>query len=505
MTINKIKTLEEIKSICKDLGKNKKLVLCHGAFDLMHTGHIRHLNSAKKNGDILIVSLTADKYIVKGPGRPVFNEILRAENIAALECVDYVFISDSFTAIKSIDTVKPHLYAKGSDYKVFDNDLTNNIKKEVDRVRSYGGDIFFTDEIVFSSSSLLNKYFSTYSDDVKNFLENFTKKYTKEEVFFELNKLKNLKVLVVGDIIFDHYCFIDSLGQTGKGGIMSVAFQNDEIFAGGSLAISNHVSNFVNNLILVAPVSKAKEDSEFIKSSLGKNVKLKLFKILSKTTKKTRYLDSDMHRFFEVYYFDGNVDLKDDHSYSIVSYISKIIHNYDLVIASDFGNGSMSKSIRNLLSDSSKFLAVNTQINSANRGYHSINKYKKANFISLNEPEARLSIHNKTDPIEMIANTIKSKITKSQFIAITKGSKGIYFSSNKNCFNQPALTSSVVDRVGAGDAFLSLTSMLLANKCNPEIACFIGSAAAALDTQIVCNKESISKIKLQKFLTTLYK
>ena len=99
MTSGKILTLDELAVRAQQLkGQGKKVVLCHGTFDLMHAGHIRHMQRAKEEGDVLLVTVTADAYVNKGPGRPVFNEQLRAEYIAALACVGYVAINPALTA-----------------------------------------------------------------------------------------------------------------------------------------------------------------------------------------------------------------------------------------------------------------------------------------------------------------------------------------------------------------------------------------------------------------------
>ena len=127
--IKKIIDIKDAELLAADLRKQKKrIVLCHGTFDLLHTGHIKHMQNAKAQGDILFVSITADSFVLKGPGRPVFNEQLRLDNIAALESVDYVFINHSQTALISIDAIKPSYYAKGSDYKNSSEDVTGNIE-----------------------------------------------------------------------------------------------------------------------------------------------------------------------------------------------------------------------------------------------------------------------------------------------------------------------------------------------------------------------------------------
>ena len=92
MKSKKIITFENAVSLVAKLKKqNKKVVLCHGVFDLLHIGHIKHFQEAKKFGDVLIVSLTDDKYVNKGSNRPAFNISLREEALAAISKIDYVF------------------------------------------------------------------------------------------------------------------------------------------------------------------------------------------------------------------------------------------------------------------------------------------------------------------------------------------------------------------------------------------------------------------------------
>jgi len=137
--------------------KGKKIVHCHGCFDLMHPGHIKYFQAAKKMGDVLIVTMTPDIYIDKGPGRPVFNEKLRLESIAALECVDFVAINKWPTACETLRLIRPDIYVKGQEFEKLE-DKTGKIQKENEVIREIGAELRFTHEIVFSSTELINKY-----------------------------------------------------------------------------------------------------------------------------------------------------------------------------------------------------------------------------------------------------------------------------------------------------------------------------------------------------------
>lgn len=155
----KILELEELSKKVKALKtKGKKIVHCHGCFDLMHPGHIKYFQAAKEMGDVLIVTITPDIYIDKGPGRPVFNQQLRAESIAALECVDFVSLNKWPTAEETLRLLRPDIYVKGQEFEKFE-DKTGKIQKESQVVREIGAEIKFTHEIVFSSTELLKKYF----------------------------------------------------------------------------------------------------------------------------------------------------------------------------------------------------------------------------------------------------------------------------------------------------------------------------------------------------------
>ena len=153
--------------------QGKSIGMCHGVFDLLHPGHFAHFKAAKSSVDVLFVSVTADRFVNKGPGRPLFTDEVRAQTISALEYVDYVFISDNPTAVQSIELIKPNVYFKGSDYINLEDDVTGMIAVEISHVKKYGGEVVFTNEITSSSSKLINGFFSSHSDDVNRWLSDF--------------------------------------------------------------------------------------------------------------------------------------------------------------------------------------------------------------------------------------------------------------------------------------------------------------------------------------------
>ncbi len=156
----KIVPLEKLSLIAQKLkSEGKKLVLCHGCFDLMHPGHIKYFQAARKMGDVLIVTVTPDIFVDKGHGRPVFDETLRTESIAALECVNYVALNKWPTAEETLRLLRPDIYVKGQEFEKLE-DKTGKIQKEYKVLQEIGAEMRFTHEIVFSSTKLLNKYFN---------------------------------------------------------------------------------------------------------------------------------------------------------------------------------------------------------------------------------------------------------------------------------------------------------------------------------------------------------
>lgn len=494
--------LSKISSFLKQEGK--KVVLCHGTFDLLHIGHIKHIQYAKKLGDILIVTITADQYVNKGPDRPIFTDTLRAENIAALGCVDYVAVNHEITSVNVIEQIKPDIYVKGNEYQSEKDDVTGNISNERSEVEKYGGKIEYTDEITFSSSSLINKCFDVFDEKTKGFLSKFKAQYSSQTIISSIDSLKNLKAIVIGDGIIDEYRYVEPLGQSGKGNIPAFSFEKTERFAGGSFAVANHVAGFVDEVTLLTAIGKNENDLDFIQGKLKDNVNSEIYHYkTAPTLTKCRYVDGDMNKHFEIYLTEVQPmdDLLEE---KIIYWIEQNLKNFDVVIVPDFGNGFISQKMVDSICKYSKFLAVNTQLNSGNRGYHVITRYPKADFVSLNEHEVRIAAHNKHGDIESITKEIHDKVSVAN-TAITRGVNGVMLFDGDNFINIPAISTKVVDRIGAGDAFLSLSALCLAKKMKPEISAFLGSIAAALDVQIVCNRDFIDLVAVKKYVTTLFK
>ena len=504
--MQKVLSLDKLESELFMARDDAKIVHCHGTFDLLHVGHIKHLQVAKLQGDLLVVTITADKFVSKGPGRPVFNESIRADALSALQCVDYVSIVEDVTALPAIDVIRPAVYVKGSDYKTAKDDISGNILLEKELVESHGGRIFFTDEITFSSSKLLNEYFDVFSKETKEYLSLMKSKYSLDELFSMIDSLSSLKVLVVGDAIIDEYHTTVPLGQTGKGNILSVKYESSERFAGGAMAVANHAADFVGSISLVTGLGKEVSFEQYIRDSINPKIEPYFFyRDDGQTLVKRRFVDQEMDKLFEVYFYNDQI-FPSGVVNDVVGWLEEELSGYDVVIVPDFGNGFVHQEIANVLSRKANFLAVNAQINSGNRGHHAVTRYEKADFISINEPELRLATHDRIENIDDLALKVARRM-KARGIAITRGTKGaLVVDAKDGAFNYvPALSTKVVDRIGAGDAFLTVASLAAVANIPADVTGLLGSAAAAISVQTVCNSEPVSVVAIKKYITTLLK
>jgi len=200
-----IKKVEYLKQ------SGKVIVQTHGVFDLIHPGVINHLISAKKNGDYLVVTVIKDKDVRRGPGRPIFPEDLRIENVATLEIVDYTCLVDDETPFECINKIKPDIFAKGQAYKERDRRIHEKIFKEEREFYFGKTKIIETSGFSFSTSQIINNFLEIYPEETKAFLKNFSNSYTFTCILESLEKLKKLRILLVGDGIIDEYHYCSSM------------------------------------------------------------------------------------------------------------------------------------------------------------------------------------------------------------------------------------------------------------------------------------------------------
>lgn len=505
--MSKVKTLEELaETLARLREKGLRIVHCHGVFDLVHPGHIRHFEAAKREGDVLVVTITQDEHVNKGPGRPVFNQELRAESVAALQIVDFVAVNQWPTAVEVITLLKPHVYVKGSEYSAPENDITGMIDHEEEALKAVGGRLHFTNEITFSSTELLNDHFDVYPETAKMFLRELRQRYSDDAVIKQLERLRGLKVLMIGETIIDEYHYCQALGKSPKELLVATKFLREEVFAGGVLACANHVAGFCQDVHLVTCLGSHQSREAFIRAHLKPNITARFFyRDNASTIVKRRYVDPVfLAKMFEVSFIDDS-DIPRDVEQELYRYLKSVLGDYDLVLVADYGHGLMKPDIVKLLCAGSRFLAVNTQTNSANTGYNLITKYPRADFICIDEPEIRLACHDRVNDLRELIASIACKLG-SRRAAVTWGPRGsMTYAVEDGFFEIPVFSSKIVDRTGAGDAYLSIAAPCVAAGMPMDLVGFIGNAVGALAVRIVCNRSAVEPVPLYKFITALLK
>lgn len=504
---NKILPLDDlIEKVEKLKTEGRTVVQSHGVFDLIHPGIIKHINEAKAQGDFLIVTIIKDKDVKKGPGRPIFNENLRTETVASLELVDYVCLVDDEIPFECIRKIKPDIFAKGQAYKDRDRVIHEKIFNEEKEFYFEKCEIYETKGFSFSSSQIINNFLDIYPDETKKFLKEFSQKYSFADIVKSLNELKNLKVLIIGDGILDEYHYCETMGKSPKSQLIVNKYITHEVFAGGAFAIANHVAGLCNEVHLVALLGKEDTKEEFVLRNLKPNICTKFFyRDDAPTIVKKRYINQyQKQKLFEVNYINDSF-ISDTCELEIINYLKPKLAGFDLVLVSDFGHGFITDRLIRTIEEFSKKLAVNTQSNGANAGYNLITKYRRACFICLDTPEARLATQEKYADIELVGKKILKRVDAKHLI-ITLGSAGSICLTREGCVNfTPAFATRVVDVIGAGDAFFAYTAPCFASGMSVDMVSFIGNVVGALAVQIVGNKKPVEKHEMLEFIHTILK
>jgi len=235
----KIKTRRELVDILGPRPRKKWVILCHGTFDLVHPGHIRHLMYAKSKADVLIASLTCDAHISKANFRPFVPQDLRAMNLAALEMVDFVLIDDNATPIESIRTIQPDFFAKGYEY--FEGGVHPKTGEEIEALNAYGGEIIFTPgDVVFSSSAFIESGIPGLAIEKLGTLME-SEGITVGTLRSAIESFRGARVHVLGDTIVDSYTYCTTINSGSvKTPTLSVKYDRHIDFAGGAAVVSKH-------------------------------------------------------------------------------------------------------------------------------------------------------------------------------------------------------------------------------------------------------------------------
>jgi len=481
---SKIKTVDELCSIIGQPPRKNKVVMCHGTFDIVHPGHIRQFTYAKEKGEILVATLTVDKFISKGTDRPYVPQELRAKNLAALEMVNYVVIDNNPTPISNILKIKPDYFVKGFEYSK--DGIHPKTKEEVNAVSSYGGEFLFSPgDVVYSSTHLLTIHKPKISlDKLMAIME--AENVSLDDVLGTLKKFKGIRVHVVGDTIIDKYSYCSLLGPTTKTPTFSVKLESSKMFVGGAGIVAKHVKNLGADVTFTTVMGKD-QLADFAICDL-KNCGINVNAIIDKTrptTLKERFW-ADGYKLLQVDTLDNSIV-----SEKILKEIGNQIEQEkaDIVIFSDFRHGIFQKETINELAQKISPATIKVADSQVSNRWGNILDFKGFDIIFPNEKEARFALGDQDTGVRPLGAKLYAD-SKAKYLVLKLGEKGmlVYRDVNENLrdfFLIDSFVEELVDGMGAGDAMLAATSLAYKASNNILISSILGSAGAA----VACEKE----------------
>jgi len=480
---HKIKSAEEVREAIGPRPRRRKVIMCHGTFDVVHPGHVRHLLYAKTKADLLIASLTADVHITKGNMRPYVPEELRAINLAALEMVDYVIIDREATPLRNLALIQPEYFAKGYEYTA--GQIHPKTQEEINVLETYGGEMIFTPgDIVYSSSALLE--LAPPSIGVEKLMllmqgEGVAFKDLRDAV----RELRGISAHVVGDTIVDSHTYTSMIGGMTKTPTLSVRFERKTDFVGGAGVVAKHLRAAGADVIF-STVLGNDAYRNFVVDDLrtfGVNV-VPIIDETRPTTNKNAIV-SEGYRLLKV-------DTLDNRSISdkIVEQLKHQIaqHRTQAMVFSDFRHGIFNRvtippltaAIRN-----GAYRVADSQVASR---WGNILEFEGFDLITPNEREARFALGDQDSVVRPLALELHRR-SKCKTVILKCGDRGIitYRSDSptdfRAFFTLDSFADRVVDAVGAGDALLAYATLAMIATKNDVIASILGNMAAGIECE----------------------
>jgi rfaE bifunctional protein kinase chain/domain len=322
----------------------------------------------------------------------------------------------------------------------------------------------------------------------------------ERELSENLGKLEKIRVLIIGDTIIDKYTYVTPKGRAIKDPILSCAFNYEENYAGGALAIANHAISYVGEVKLVTLIGDENPQLEFIQESLKEGISLKTFtKKDSPTTIKERFIDLPRgQKMFKIEHMNDQ-PISEELSEEISDFLERELPNYDVVIVSDYGHGFLNKRIRGILQEKSRFLSLNVQSNSANMGYNYVRGYGRSDFLTMNEEELRLPLEMRFEEVGEIIPRFQEVFGHGKFL-VTLSKRGCMLFDRGKIYHGHSIANKVLDTVGAGDAVFTITSLFVYSGIEGCMIPFIANCAGSIGASIIGNKEFVDKGRLIKFM-----
>jgi len=498
---HKIKSIEEIKEIIGDFPRDKKVIMCHGVFDVVHPGHVRHLLYAKSKADFLIASTTADEHNTKGKYRPHIPQELRAVNLAAFEVVDFVIIDKNPTPLQNIAALQPDYFAKGYEY--VEKGIIGKTSEEAQVVEAYGGEIIFTPgDVVYSSSNLITM--SPPALKIEKLLATMEAEgISFDSLKFTLKKMHHFTVHVVGDTIVDSYTQTTMIGGQTKTPTMSVLYENQNDYVGGAAIVAKHLRATGAKVVFSTVLGEGKYQNFVIEDLKTANISTNAIIDATRPITHKNAIVANQYRLLKIDTVD-NTSISDNILLEMADKISNT--PCDAVIFSDFRHGIFNKRTIPKLSDAipkGVFRVADSQVASR---WGNILEFDNFDLITPNEREARFALGDQDSGIRPLAAHLYNK-SKCKTLMLKLGNKGVLTckTANHEDMNSFFVVDSFVehlqDAVGAGDALLAYASLALLATHSEAMATILGSIAAACECEFDGNipitpERILEKIKI---------
>jgi bifunctional ADP-heptose synthase (sugar kinase/adenylyltransferase) len=322
-----------------------------------------------------------------------------------------------------------------------------------------------------------------------------------------LDRLRNLKVLVVGEAIIDEYQYCTALGKSAKDPILAVQKLRSTSYAGGVLAVANHLAAFCDAPTVLTQLGDRDSMEEFIRQNLRPEIHpVFLQRRNAPTIVKQRIIEEYSFTKLLSIYDWNNEPLTAADDGELCETLDKIAANFDLVLVIDYGHSMMTPDAVDILTRKARFLAVNAQSNAGNLGFQSVSKYPRADLSCIASAELLHEMRNRTGDCEKLLYDLRKRLGYERVI-VTLGKKGCAAldKDDETLWTAPALAARIADRMGGGDAFLSLAAPCLAAGLPMEVACFLGSVAAGHAVGTVGHERSIERAGFHKAIEALLK
>jgi rfaE bifunctional protein kinase chain/domain/rfaE bifunctional protein nucleotidyltransferase chain/domain len=502
----KVKPREELRALI-DAAKQRgeRVVQCHGCFDILHPGHLRHLAWAREQGDLLVVSVSADSVVQKGPNRPCVPERLRAESLAALEVVDWVTIDDGDWAGPILEFFKPDIYVKG---KEFEDVHDGRFGRERRLVTSFGGRVVFSSgDVVYSSTKIIDAH-REHLEPVGEQVRAYCLRHgiTTARIRALAERFRSCKLLVIGETIVDTYVYAQPLGMSAEAPVLVVRPTESESFVGGAAVVAQHIAAQGAESLLISVVGRDAQAELVERTLIEKGVRAELVRDGNRpTTHKTRYL-CEGKKLLGVNVFRDH-DLEPEALAPLLDRIDAASDSVDAIVIADFGYGVVARAVLERVADirRRRGIPVVGDVQSSTQ-LGNVARLEQITIATPSEREARLALCDRESGIADLGARLLRE-TRNEAMAVTLGGRGVIVldTAGKSwdtlaaCGHLhelkrellieylPSLARFPVDPMGAGDAFLGTLAVSLAAGGGVMLAAYLGTCAAAFEVGCMGN------------------